>query len=359
MTAAVGCLEAQNSPMARAATAPPVPAQPLPAAMIQVDVAEFDFGKAPLGEKVAHTFLVTNTGELPLQISSVRPGCHCTTVGDWTHEIAPGQTGTISVQFDTAYASAGGQVIKPIQVESNAKNEPHKTLALKGTVWKLIEMSPTILSVDIPPDCDSEVSAHVPARIVNNSDKPLVLSNIVSANRLFHATLKEIKPGKEYQLFVTCAPPFPTNSTQGTITINTSLSNTPTLNVMVMANITAAVQVSPERIFVNSLPDRWMTNAVTIRGNGTNNLLVLSNVRANDSRIDVSVQPTSTKGWYNLLAVFPPGFHLAAGQNAEVTVETSNPRYPEIKIPISEFSRPKPVSRMGGRPMSSQAAGHP
>src|ERR1700683_2168329 len=114
------------------------PSIPAPAAtvstasgpIIQFDNEEYDFGKVSSGEKVHHTYIVTNTGDAMLQITNVHPGCGCTTAGTWTHDVAPGKTGEIPVQFNSA--NYGAQVTKTIDVYSNAKNSPHKILRLKG-----------------------------------------------------------------------------------------------------------------------------------------------------------------------------------------------------------------------------------
>src|ERR1700690_2625078 len=59
--------------------------------MIQFESTMFDFGKVSVGEKVRHTYMLTNTGTETLLITNVHPGCHCTTAGDWTHKVEPGK----------------------------------------------------------------------------------------------------------------------------------------------------------------------------------------------------------------------------------------------------------------------------
>jgi Protein of unknown function (DUF1573) len=347
-------LAAQTTPPPPSSAAPPAsPASSAPGPIIQVDNVMFDFGKVSIGEKVHHTYIVTNTGDATLSITNVHPGCHCTTAGDWTHKIEPGQTGSIPVQFDST--GFNGNIARTIDVYSNAKNEPHKVLRLKGMIWKPIEYASTAM-ISIPADGSNELSTSI--KIVNQTDNALALSNIVSSKSLFTTEIKEIKPGKEFELVVTAHPPYPTANTSGTITINTSLANTPTITLTAMANVTPAVQVSPSQIVLRSVPDRATTNRITIVAN-TTNLLSLSNPKASDSQIQVDVQPGARKGLFTVMVVTPAGFHLTPGQHAEVTVESNHPRFPVIRIPIMQYPAPKPFAALPKNPNPPPAPSHP
>jgi len=354
MTVASVRLAAQVNP-------PPTPVAPAAAAVaptspgpiIQVDIPKFDFGKAAAGEKVRHTYVITNTGDAVLHVTNVQGSCHCTTIGTWSHDILPGQTGEIVAQLDTTGFGGGAPVQRMITVYSNARNEPRKTLVIKGVVWKPIDVSPTSATISIAPDATNAESTTV--RIVNQTDNPVTFSNAVSANRLFTAALKEIKPGKEYQLVINAEPPFTPGNSWGTITVNTSFTNTPVISVPVVARVLPPIQVYPSQIVMNVMPDRAMTNRVTIKGSSTNNVLTLSNAKASDSRIHVDLLALGPKGMYNVVAVFPAGFSLEPGQHAEVTVESNQPRSPLIKIPIVEYPRPKHVAALPSNPKPAPA----
>lgn len=60
-----------------------------------------DFGRLVMGEKVSYTFRFTNIGEADLIISHVSTNCGCT-VPEYTKEpVKPGETGNLSVTFDS------------------------------------------------------------------------------------------------------------------------------------------------------------------------------------------------------------------------------------------------------------------
>ena len=92
---------------------------------------KYDFGTVQSGEKVNYTFEFTNTGNEPLVLSNVKPSCGCTTPS-WTREpIAPGENGTIEVEFDSK--GKNGKQTKTVTVTANT--DPAKTtLTITGDV---------------------------------------------------------------------------------------------------------------------------------------------------------------------------------------------------------------------------------
>jgi hypothetical protein len=90
-----------------------------------------DFGDIVQGEKVTHTFSFKNTGKDPLIVTAVQPTCGCT-VTEWTRQpIQPGQSGEISVTFDSK--NALNQQNKTVTVISNAAVGSER-LYLRGNV---------------------------------------------------------------------------------------------------------------------------------------------------------------------------------------------------------------------------------
>lgn len=99
---------------------------------ISFEEAEFNFGKVAVGEKITHAYSFVNKGKAPLQIAQVTPSCGCTTLKDWPKEpIAPGQSGVITVEFNSAGFS--GNIEKTIQVATNGIPRDYY-LKLKGEV---------------------------------------------------------------------------------------------------------------------------------------------------------------------------------------------------------------------------------
>ena len=97
-------------------------AQSKPLTNLVLSEAHFEFGKMKKGDQKEHIYEVTNTGENPLIISQVKPGCGCT-VPDYTKEpILPGKKGKITLKFDSS--SFDGLVNKQAEVYANVEKAP-------------------------------------------------------------------------------------------------------------------------------------------------------------------------------------------------------------------------------------------
>lgn len=65
------------------------------------DTTQYNMGTFKEGEKAVHVFEFTNTGNANLVIKDIRTTCSCT-ASEWPKEsIAPGETSSITVTFDT------------------------------------------------------------------------------------------------------------------------------------------------------------------------------------------------------------------------------------------------------------------
>ncbi len=104
----------------------------LGAPKISVDQAIYDFGEVIAGVAVTHTFVLTNVGDAPLTITSVRTSCGCTTTALPKTTLNPGESVKLTATFDSTHYS--GRVGKSIYVESNDPNTPKLVLVITGTV---------------------------------------------------------------------------------------------------------------------------------------------------------------------------------------------------------------------------------
>ncbi len=99
--------------------------------MIEFEKDVHDYGTIKQYGNGTYEFKFTNTGNEPLMISNAKGSCGCT-VPEWPREpIAPGASATIKVKYDTKRVGPFG---KSVTLQSNAVNEPTKTIRIKGTV---------------------------------------------------------------------------------------------------------------------------------------------------------------------------------------------------------------------------------
>ena len=102
-------------------TAAPV-VDPKTTTTVALSESSFAFGKIKKGDHKEHTYEITNTGQNPLIISQVKPGCGCT-VPDYTKDpIMPGKKGKITLKFDSS--NFDGLVNKQAEVFANVAKAP-------------------------------------------------------------------------------------------------------------------------------------------------------------------------------------------------------------------------------------------
>ena len=307
---------------------------------IQFASTTYEFGRVLVGAVVRHDFIFTNTGDATLEISGVYPKCGCTIAGAWSRQVEPGQVGVIPLEFNTSHFG-GMTVTKEAVVMCTDKRETSLTLQLKGTIWKPIEVNPQMAFLNLIADAPS--NAPTTLHIVSSLDEPLTLSEPVSSNPSFAVELKTIKPGKEFDLVVQAVPPLRQGSVQGTITIKTSSTNAPKIEVSALAVVQPEVMVAPPQI---SLPPGPLAApfpcSVSIRSMGSAPLTI-SSPSLSLTNVAVQIKTVQEGKYYIVLLTFPAGFQLVQTSHEELTVKTSNPRYAEVRVPIRQVARP-PVS---------------
>jgi hypothetical protein len=307
-------------------------------ATIRFAETTFDFGKVTAGEVTRHNFVFTNTGSATLEIKDVRPGCGCTTAGTWDKTVAPGKTGVIPLQFNSAGFS--GAVTKSATVTCNDPNQSNVLLQLKSTVWKPIEVTPAMAMFNLSSESQSNETRVV--RIVSNLDEPIELSEVKCTNRAFHAELKTVRPGREFALHITAAPPFPSTPINAPVTLKTSSTQMPTINVSAYLMLQPPVTVMPNHIMLPAGPLTNVTRrVVTIRSSGTN-LMVLSEPHVSVPGPEARVNETAPGRSFNLTVDFPAGFQAQPGQHVEVTAKSSHPKFPLIKVSVFHQQPPAP-----------------
>ena len=104
-----------------------------PTALAQ-DALTFDslvheFGSVPEGEQATHVFAFTNTGAAPLTLTEVQTSCGCTTPEYTTDAVAPGESGSITVVYDSQ--GRPGPFTKRITVRAG---DAAVALQIRGTV---------------------------------------------------------------------------------------------------------------------------------------------------------------------------------------------------------------------------------
>ena len=326
--------------IALAETAPPSPLVPASVtltpeatasagARIQFDEMIHDFGRILSGSVVRHDFIFTNTGDTVLNISNVATSCGCTTSGQWSRNVEPGQTGTIPIQFNSGHW--GGTIIKTITVSCNDPKQASVGPQIRGNIWKPVEVSPETAVLNA--NTETAAGAKVSVRIINHEETTLSVWSPECANRVFTTELRTNQPGRDYELLIGIQPPAPTGNSQGLITLKTSSTNLPVLNVNALLLLQPAVLAMPAQLTLQPAPlPASQTLGVSIMNNGTNTL-TLSDAQVNAKDVTVAIKETAPGRRYTVMLTFPKDFEIPSDKSTELTIKSSHPQFPSIKVP--------------------------
>ncbi|MBR4838516.1 MAG: DUF1573 domain-containing protein [Bacteroidales bacterium] len=91
---------------------------------IEFVVTDHDFGKMIQGEQVSFSYKFTNTGNAPLIISAVEKTCGCTDTRFPKDPIKPGESGAISITYD----SKGHKGFQNKRIIVKANTNPSETI---------------------------------------------------------------------------------------------------------------------------------------------------------------------------------------------------------------------------------------
>jgi hypothetical protein len=306
---------------------------------IQFATTVYDFGRVKAGDPVKYTYSFTNTGCSTLILTNVQPQCGCTTAGEWSRQVESGKSGSIPIQFNTAAYNSG--VFKQITVTCNDKSQPVLFLQLKGAVYKPLDINPQMAMVNL--SADAEVGSAT-VTITNNTEEPLILWAAESNNKGFSAELQTNAPGKGYHLLVSVVPPLGGPGVQAIISMKTSWTNQPVLNVTAFASKQPAISVIPSYLSLPATPfDAPQAPSVAIQNNSTNPVS-LTDPSVNAPGVEVQIKENEPGRKFTAVATFPQDFQIQPGQQMQLTMKSSNPKYPEVKVPIIT-QQPRPGMR--------------
>lgn len=205
--------------------------------VIGFDSVNVDAGRVAEGEKITHTFKVTNKGEAALEILGVEPSCGCTST-KWSKKISPGGSGQIEAEITTDGMTALSRtfdetmrISKTITVKSNDLSQPQVVLTVTATVAPEIVLSePEIFFGVVPPG--QEVSKDL---LVEISPERTIRLLGVTCGGDFTARLEPL-PGsedKKIRVIAVLEPMSVEGMHQGTIVIKTTSRLKPELKIPV------------------------------------------------------------------------------------------------------------------------------
>ncbi|MFM1767663.1 MAG: hypothetical protein RJA22_192 [Verrucomicrobiota bacterium] len=339
VVAGAALVYAVTRPAKPGATATPRPVAATPAPPANGPRASFartyNFGRAQADSLIDCRIAITNSGNAPLEITSVQPGCGCMKAGEWTRQIAPGQSGTIPIRLDSRQYT--GNFAKSVFVTCNDPAQTNLMIEIQGYLQRALEITPPSLALNLNSESPSNQAS---VRLVSHLDTPLGVFNPRSSLANVELQLVTNQPGKEYQLLARTLPPLPTIRQVGQVTLSTTSPDMPLTNLNLFVNYQQVVEPIPFQLRLPATPPAApATLNAWVRNNGTNPLAI-TEAKVNAPGVTVTHEDDPLNRGIALKVQLPAGFQPPAGTNLELTVTTTHPRHPVVRIPLVPTAPP-------------------
>ncbi|HSW44056.1 MAG TPA: DUF1573 domain-containing protein [Phycisphaerae bacterium] len=310
-----------------------------PAPKLRIDEKSFDFGEIWDGDKVEHDFVIHNDGDAVLEIPSVRAGCGCTAT-EWDRKIEPGEKGRVHAVFDTKGKGQTPQTT--IYIQTNDPNNARFDLRMHGKAKRLIDVDPA-MGARFGRVVEGKVHP-IKIKVTNNLPDPLKLELLPLGPEAkpFDVSVKEVEPGKAYEITVTPRQPLPEGSISTSIQFKTGAGQMPTLAIPVNIFVPAPIEVFPPSIILGAPPARELPRPIDITFNEQGQMKILS-AGSSDPSIKTNVMEITPGKKYRVLCQIPAGFNVGHDQTANITIATDLPAKKEIVVPITMRATPQPT----------------
>lgn len=307
----------------------------------------WDFGDIWYGETRSNNVKIRNEGDEALKITRVRASCGCTAGQADKNILQPGEETNVTVSFDSKKRQ--GQVNTQVNIFSNDPDRPQTTIYLKGFVKRAISIDPIGGCVLRGMDPAAVVTGK--ATITNQVDEPMEvkIKNVDSKN--FEVELKEIEPGKRYEVHATSKPPFDFGRTTAMVTLTTTLEREPEINLPIVATIVEKVELSPKAVYLDrDLAKDPSSRTIRVMYYGDNPNFAITGVETGASGIEASVGKLVPPGpgyarldpaptmMADIRLPLPPGKELPEG-GYSLVVNTNETGFERIELLVTGDAR--------------------
>lgn len=229
-------------------------------ARIELTPTELNFGDVWEQTPVERVFTIRNTGSGPLTVT-VKISCGCTPVEQPQSPLAPGETTTFRVRYDT---SRFGPVHKSVTVVSNDPTQSRLRIPVQGNVKPLFERLPATFVRFEALERDTVTTQTM--TLTNTFGRPVTL-RLKPGQEFgpFEIVLTEREPGQQYELKVTTRPPLKDGANKAAVMLATDLPEVPTLPVAVWAMVEKRVYAAPPKLVVTPYNDKVQSRIVRVQ----------------------------------------------------------------------------------------------
>jgi hypothetical protein len=184
-----------------------------PSLSVSTDVV--DFGEVSAGQAVTGTVVLTNSGDLPLQITEVRSSCGCTVADLSSTQIPEGASASLQIRF---VPDSGLTAKSTIRIRSNDSQQPERIVTVRSRRPELVFVTPRRLLIHAD-QADHGTNAILirtnQATLLNNDNAFFASAGIVG----LEATIEKGLDPSSQKVRLTLTDDFPSGMTHTNIRI--------------------------------------------------------------------------------------------------------------------------------------------
>ena len=228
-----------------------------------------NFGDVPHGTLCAHTFVVTNIYDVPMQITKVRKSCSCLDFVPVTRVLQANETAEFTVTMNAGkfvgtnaqkfYVTFGPKFISTAVIELRANSRTDVSINPGAVVFGTIAVG-------------TKAPAQSVAVKYSGKNRDWKLTEVVPPQGPIEVQLTEtsrggpLRGGAEYQVTVALKPNAPAGPLAEQITLKTNDPTNPLIQITVTATIVAPLEFAPNTVRIDDIPvGKTGTQRVLIR----------------------------------------------------------------------------------------------
>ncbi len=307
---------------------------------LELSQREWNFGQIWAGAPCRIEIELRNVGDAPLKILNIRSSCGCAMARPQKSELAPGETDTMTVTYDT---KKNAKVVKQtITLMTNDPVEPKIRFVLQGEVWNVFDAEPAAALAFGRVKPDSRKSKAI--ELTNNlKEKVHPKLRPLDPDVPFEIKLEELEPGMKYRLSAGIKPPLKLGDNRVTLTIETGVERLPTMTISISARAMERVSVWPDHLRV--VPSQKKRGTRTLRLNYSGEQpFEITELKSNLPSVTVRKlsrqQPTAYSEFaaYMLRVYLPPFNEFPEeGTTIEIYTNDPDPKFRRLVVPIRKI----------------------
>lgn len=190
-----------------------------------------DFGEVLAGQVGSRRMVIANLGTETLRLSKISPECGCTAVFPTAADIAPRDSLSVRVEFNSK--TYYGKITKAISITSNDPAQPAAEVNFTITVVSIVKTTPEYL-IFYNVRIDSPMT--VTMRVQNTSGATLKILGLTSDDRSLNARFakRTLKKNESTDLVATYTP-AKEGTIEGELNIKTNSRKQPTIPLKFIA----------------------------------------------------------------------------------------------------------------------------